>query len=100
MGLGTSDATHKIHSCTYVIIPHCKDIFYAIPKRCPMRKKTLTLKKVSLHDTNHHSFIFGLTGDALLKMMTSMTAQHYFEIHGTYPPRLDKTKMTVRHMKA
>jgi len=65
-----------------------------------MKKRKLTLKKVSLNDTSHHSFIFGLTGDALLKMMTSMTAQHYFEIHGTYPPRLDKTKMTMRRMKA
>ncbi len=65
-----------------------------------MEKRKPTLKKVSLHDANHHSFIFGLTGDALLKMMTSMTAQHYFEIHGTYPPRLDKTKITVRRMNA
>jgi len=65
-----------------------------------MEKRKITLKKVSLHDTGHHSFVFGLTGEALLKMMTSMTAQHYFETHGTYPPRLDKSKMTMRHMKA
>ena len=65
-----------------------------------MKKRIATLKKISLHDGNHHSFIFGLTGDALLKMMTTMTAQRYFEIHGTYPPRLDKTKITLRRRKA
>ncbi len=64
-----------------------------------MKKRFITLKKISLHDDNHHSFIFGLTGDALLKMMTSMTAQRYFEIHGTYPPRLDRTKMTLGRRK-
>ena len=62
-------------------------------------KRKITLKKMSLHDTNHHSFIFGLSGDELLKMMTSMTAQYYFEIHGEYPSRLDKTKITFRKMK-
>lgn len=55
---------------------------------------------MSLHDEAHHSFIFGLSGDELFKMMTSMTAQHYFEIHGKYPPRLDKTKITFRNTKA
>ena len=54
---------------------------------------------MSLHDKKHHSFTFGLTGDALFKMMTSMTAQHYFEIHGKYPPKLDKSKISFRRMK-
>ncbi len=54
---------------------------------------------MSLHDNNHNSFIFGLNGDDLFKMMTSMTAQHYFEIHGKYPPRLDRTKITFIHTK-
>ena len=55
---------------------------------------------MSLHDNNHHSFIFGLTGDELFKMMTSITAQHYFEIHGNIHPRLDKTKIAFRNTKA
>ena len=62
-------------------------------------KRKITLKKMSLHDTDHHSFIFGLSVDELLKMMTSMTAQYFFEIHGKYPSRLDKTKITFRKMK-
>ncbi|HIP62501.1 MAG TPA: hypothetical protein EYG98_08075 [Sulfurovum sp.] len=65
-----------------------------------MKKRIVTLKKISLHDTQHHSFIFGLTGDELFKMMTSMSAQHYFEIHGKYPPRLDRTKITLKYTKA
>ncbi len=64
-----------------------------------MKKRIVTLKKLSLHDTNHHSFIFGLTGDELFKMMTSMTAQRYFEIYGKYPARLDRTKITLKHTK-
>jgi len=63
-------------------------------------KRIITINKMSLHDNSHHSFIFGLTGDELFKMMTSMTAQHYFEIHGKYPPRLDKTKISIRTTKA
>jgi len=64
------------------------------------KKRIITINKVSLHDESHHSYIFGLTGDELLKMMTSMTAQHYFEIHGKYPSRLDKTKISIRNRKA
>ena len=64
-----------------------------------MKERIVTVKKMSLHDDAHHSFIFGLTGDELLKLMTSMTAQRYFEIHGAYPPRLDKTKITLKHSK-
>ena len=64
-----------------------------------MKKKTISISKMSLHDKEHHSFTFGLTGDALFKMMTSMTVQHYFEIHGTYPPKLDKSKISFRRMK-
>ena len=60
----------------------------------------VTVKKISLHDEAHHSFIFGLSGDELFKMMTAMTAQHYFEMHGEYPARLDKTKVVFRSMKA
>lgn len=63
-----------------------------------MKKRMVTLKKMSLHDNAHHSFIFGLTGDELFKMMTSMTAQRYYEIHGKYPPRLDKTKITFKNV--
>ena len=66
-----------------------------ICERSLMQKRTVTVKKMSLHDDAHHSFVFGLTGDELLKMMTSMSAQRYFEIHGTYPPRLDKNKITI-----
>ena len=64
------------------------------------KKRIITINKMSLHDKVHHSFIFGLSGDELFKMMTSMTAQHYFEIHGKYPPRLDKTKISIRNIKA
>ncbi len=64
-----------------------------------MKKRMVTLKKMSLHDNAHHSFIFGLTGDELFKMMTSMTAQRYYEIHGKYPPRLDKTKITFKNVE-
>ncbi len=64
------------------------------------KKRVITVHKMLLHDENHHSFIFGLTGDELLKMMTSMTAQRYYEIHGKYPPRLDRTKIAFRHIKA
>ena len=64
------------------------------------KKRIITLKKMSLHDVDHHSFIFGLTGDELFKMMTAMTAQRYFELHGVYPPRLDKTKISMRNLKA
>jgi len=63
------------------------------------KKRVITINKMSLHDASHHSFIFGLTGDELFKMMTSMTAQHYFERHGTYPPQLDKTKISRRNTK-
>ena len=58
-------------------------------------KRVITVNKMSLHDDSHHSFIFGLTGDELFKMMTSMAAQRYFEIHGKYPPRLDRTKIKI-----
>ena len=61
-----------------------------------MKKRKVTLHKMSLHDKEHHSFTFGLTADELFKMMTSMTAQHYFEIHGKYPQRLDKTKVKFK----
>lgn len=64
-----------------------------------MKKRMVTLKKMSLHDNAHHSFIFGLTGDELFKMMTSMTAQRYYEIHGKYPSRLDKTKITFKNVE-
>jgi len=64
------------------------------------KKRVITINKMSLHDESHNSFIFGLTGDELFKMMTSITAQHYFEIHGKYPPRLDKTKITILNLKA
>ena len=63
------------------------------------QRKNITVKKISLHDENHHSFIFGLNADELFKMMTSMTAQRYFELHGRYPLRLDKTKILIRHIK-
>ena len=63
------------------------------------KKRVVTLNKISLHDESHHSFIFGLTGDELFKMMTSMTAQHYYEIHGKYPSRLDRTKIAFKNMK-
>ena len=65
-----------------------------------MKKRVVTINKMSLHDASHHSFIFGLTGDELFKMMTSMTAQRYFETHGKYPQRLDKTKIVMRNVKA
>jgi len=65
-----------------------------------VKKRIVTLNKISLHNKEHHSFIFGLSGDELFKMMTSISAQHYFEIHGKYPPRLDKTKIVFRPMKA
>jgi hypothetical protein len=55
---------------------------------------------MSLYDDDHHSFVFDLTGDELFKMMTSISAQQYYEIHGKYPPRLDKTKMSFRKLKA
>ena len=58
-------------------------------------KRVITVNKMSLHDDSHHSFIFGLTGDELFKMMTSMAVQRYFEIHGKYPPRLDRTKIKI-----
>ena len=58
-------------------------------------KRVITVNKISLHDDSHHSFIFGLTGDELFKMMTSMAVQRYFETHGKYPPRLDKTKIKI-----
>ena len=64
-----------------------------------MKERIVTVKKMSLHDSSHHSFIFGLTGDELLKLMTSMAAQRYFDIHGLYPPRLDKTKITLSYTK-
>ena len=64
------------------------------------KKRVITVHRMLLHDETHHSFIYGLTGDELLKMMTSMTAQHYFEIHGKYPPRLDRTKISFRPSKA
>ncbi len=64
------------------------------------KKRVITINKMSLHDESHNSFIFGLTGDELFKMMTAMTAQRYFEIHGKYPPRLDKTKISIRNAKA
>lgn len=65
------------------------------------QKRTVTLKKMSLHDTAHHSFVFGLSGDELFKMMTAMTAQHCFEMHGEYqyPERLDKSKVSFRSLK-
>lgn len=63
-----------------------------------MKKRVVTVNKMSLHNASHHSFIFGLTGDELFKLMTSMAAQRYFEMHGTYPPRLDKTKIKMRHL--
>ena len=44
-----------------------------------MKKRVVTLKKLSLHDETHNSFVFGLTGDELLKVMTAMTAQHYYD---------------------
>jgi len=63
------------------------------------KDRAITVNKMSIYDEAHHSFIFGLTGDELFKMMTAMTAQHYFEIHGKYPPRLDKTKISIRTTK-
>ena len=68
-------------------------------KRIAMKKRAITINKLSLHDEAHHSFIFGLTGDELFKMMTAMTAQRYFEIHNRYPARLDKTKIAFRKIK-
>jgi hypothetical protein len=65
-----------------------------------VNKRVVTLNKTSLHNEDHHSFVFGLTGDELFKMMTSMTAQYYFEVHGKYPPRLDKTKVSIKNIKA
>jgi len=62
-------------------------------------KKKVTLKKISLHDDNHHSFTFGLSVEKLLKMMTSMTAQHHFERYGKYPKRLDKSKISMRRLR-
>ena len=64
-----------------------------------MKKRVITVNKISLHDESHHSFVFGLSGDELFKMMTSMTAQRYYEIHGKYPPRLDRTKIAFKNMK-
>ena len=64
------------------------------------RKRVITINRMSLHDESHHSFVFGLTGDELFKIMTSMTAQRYFETHGKYPQRLDKTKIAIRKMKS
>ena len=64
-----------------------------------MRQRVVTINKLSLHDEEHHSFVYGLTGDELLKVMTSMTAQHYFDTHGHYPPRLDKTKISFRKLR-
>ena len=64
------------------------------------KKRTVTIKKMSLYDDDHHSFVFDLTGDELFKIMTSISAQQYYEIHGKYPPRLDKTKMSFRKLKA
>ncbi len=63
------------------------------------KKRIVTLKKVSLHDTAHHSFVFGLSGDELFMMMTAMTAQHYYEMHGEYSARLDKSKVSFRSLK-
>jgi hypothetical protein len=64
-----------------------------------MKKRVATISKLSLHDEAHHSFVFGLSGDELLKLMTSMTAQHYFDTHGRYPSRLDKTKISFRTIR-
>jgi len=44
--------------------------------------------------------MFGLSGDELFKMMTSMSPQYYYEMHSRYPARLDKTKVLFRSMKA
>ncbi len=65
-----------------------------------MKKRVVTINKMSLHDASHHSFIFGLTGDELFKMMTSMTVQRYFDTHGKYPARLDKSKIVKKYLKA
>ena len=64
-----------------------------------MKQRKITVTKMSLHDENHHSFIFGLSGDELFKMMSSMTAQHYFDTHGKYPSRLDRTKISIRNVR-
>jgi len=63
-----------------------------------MKKRVVTVNKMALHDASHHSFVFGLTGGELFKLMTSMTVQRYFETHGTYPPRLDKSKISKRRL--
>jgi hypothetical protein len=63
------------------------------------KKRIITINKVSLHDESHHSYIFGLTGDELFKMMAAITAQRYFEIYGKYPARLDKTKIAFKNIK-
>ena len=64
-----------------------------------MKKRIVSINKLSLHDKQHHSFVFGLSGEELLKVMTSMAAQHYYDTHGKYPSRLDKTKVSFRPLR-
>jgi len=70
-----------------------------LEERSLARRKKITVSSVDLHSSEHHSFIFGLSGDELFKMMTSMTAQHYFDTHGKYPSRLDRTKISIRNVR-
>lgn len=62
-------------------------------------KRVVTIKKSLLHSEKHHSFMFDLSGDELFKIMTALSAERYRQLHGMYPDRLDKTKVSTRALK-
>ena len=62
-------------------------------------KRKITFKKISLHDADNNSFVFGLNVESLLKLMTSMSAQHYYENYASYPSMLDRSEVSVRKLK-
>lgn len=63
-------------------------------------KRQITVKKMSLHDKDHHSFIFGLSGDELFEVMSNLTKIHYCKNGKKFPDKLDKSKVSFRRLHA
>ena len=63
-----------------------------IAQRAAERRKKITVKKVDLHSSEHHSFHLHLDLKSSWELLTRMSKEAWIEQHGTLPPsRVDKS---------
>jgi hypothetical protein len=64
----------------------------SLKKRSLIRKKKITVDKVDLHSTEHHSLHREADGDTMSRLIFDLTRSVYGE---TFPPVLDRSVVKI-----